>query len=66
MILQFGQNILSVNRWISLSLPVHIQDPHVSFHSAQDDDFFEEISIFESPVFSTLEAEADSHDLSIT
>jgi hypothetical protein len=52
-------------------LLIHTQDPNASFHSVQDDDFlddffFEEISIFESPVFSTLEAEADSHDLSIT
>jgi hypothetical protein len=59
-----------VNRWISLSLPIHTQDPHASFHSAQDDDFlddfFEEISMFDSHVFSTFEAHADSHDLSIT
>ena len=45
-------------------------DPHASFHSAQDDDFlddfFEEISMFDSHVFSTFEAHADSHDLSIT
>jgi hypothetical protein len=69
-ILQFGQNILSVNRWISLSLLSHTQDSHTSFHSAQDDDFlddfFDVISIFESQVFSTFETEVDSHDLSIT
>ena len=68
--LQFGQNILSVNRWISLSLPTHTQDPHSLFHLPQDDDFlddfFVEISIFESHVFSTFETEADSDDLSIT
>ena len=68
--LQFGQNILSVNRSISLLLLIHAQDPHASFHSAQDDDFldnfFEDISMFESQVFSTFEAQADSHDLSIT
>jgi hypothetical protein len=68
--LQLGQNILSVNRSISLSLLIHAQDSHVSFHSVQDgdffDDFFEVISMFESQVFSTFEADADSHDLSIT
>ena len=68
--LQFGQNILSVNRSISLLLLIHAQDLHASFHSAHDDDFFddffEEISMFESQVFSTFEAQADSHDLSMT
>ena len=79
--LQFGQNILSVNRWISLSfwcLSCHSEEEYnddeesFSFHffhlrsfaDAQDDNV--EISIFESQVFSTFEAQADSHDLSIT
>jgi hypothetical protein len=67
--LQFGQNILSVNRCISLSfwlynLSVALRSP--SPHREVLFFFFEEISIFESQVFSTFEAEADSHDLSIT
>jgi hypothetical protein len=37
-----------------------------SFALAQDGFFFEEISMFESHVFSTFEAQADSHDLSMT
>jgi hypothetical protein len=67
--LQFGQNILSVNRWISLSfwldnLSTASRSP--SPHREELFFFFEEISMFESHVFSTFEVQADSHDLSIT
>jgi hypothetical protein len=67
--LQFGQNILSVNRSISLSFWLDNLSTASRFPSPHREEFFfffDVISIFESQVFSTFETEADSHDLSIT